>query len=482
MNDPAPAIPRSRRFSEDWLAVFLGITVLCVSMVSVWVAHGDELTQTAEQIAASTDKSEVKKLTKGAASLSPLKPWVNKPQEWTSSPVEALSAKGKSIVPGIFGAGGILLVLFAVGIVLRGENLQRFAGAFVVVFLLSVLAYLLASQSVIHHYNLEYALWALLVGLLISNIIGTPAWLKPAVRTEFYIKTGLVLLGAEVLFGKLLALGLPGICIAWIVTPIVLVTTYLFGQYVLRIESRSLNMVISADMSVCGVSAAIATAASCKAKKEELSTAISMSLMFTVIMMMVMPAVVRATGMDPVIGGAWMGGTIDSTGAVAAAGELISPAAGDVAATIKMIQNVLIGVVSFCVAVYWVTFVERNENSTRPGLSEIWVRFPKFVLGFLAASIVCSLIAGAATGGVFGELFVSASTAATKGLRGWCFCLAFVCIGLETNFSELAKTLKGGKPLVLYVCGQSLNLALTLFMAWLMFDKVFPQAKAVLNQ
>ncbi len=134
------------------------------------------------------------------------------------------------------------------------------------------------------------------MGLLISNTIGTPDWIRPAVRTEFFIKTGLVLLGAEVLFSRLLALGVPGIFVAWIVTPIVLITTFWFGQKILRIDSPSLNMVISADMSVCGVSAAIATAAACKAKKEELTLAIGMSLSFTVVMMVLMPTVIQRWG------------------------------------------------------------------------------------------------------------------------------------------------------------------------------------------
>ena len=195
--------------------------------------------------------------------------------------------------------------------------------------------------------------WAILFGLLISNTIGTPNWVKPAVQTEYFIKTGLVLLGAEILFGKILSIGVPGIFVAWVVTPTVLISTFIFGQKVLKMESKTLNMTVSADMSVCGVSAAIATAAACRAKKEELTLAVGLSLVFTSIMMIVMPAIIKATGMDHVLGGAWMGGTIDATGAVAAAGAFLSERALYVAATIKMIQNVLIGVIAFGVAVYW---------------------------------------------------------------------------------------------------------------------------------
>ncbi|MCA9037398.1 MAG: putative sulfate exporter family transporter, partial [Planctomycetaceae bacterium] len=318
---------------------------------------------------------------------------------------------------------------------------------------------------------------ALLIGLLISNTIGTPAFMKPGVRTELYMKVGLVLLGAEVLFGKLLALGLPGVFIAWVVTPIVLISTFWFGQKVLKIGSPSLNMVISADMSVCGVSAAIATASACKAKKEELSTAIGISLAFTVVMMVVLPQVIKMAGLDPIVGGAWIGGTIDSTGAVGAAGAMLGEEAEVVATTIKMIQNILIGVVAFCVAVYWVTFVERTPD-TKPDVTEIWRRFPKFILGFLAASIVMSIISERVDGG--STMVKTVIDGSTKGLRGWCFCLAFVSIGLETEFKTLLRFFKGGKPLVLYICGQTLNLCLTLFMSWLMFKVVFPRAADVL--
>jgi uncharacterized membrane protein YadS len=361
-----------------------------------------------------------------------------------------------------------------------GQRVGTFPLAFLIVFLLAVLAFVLAGQKVIKHYNLEYALWALLVGLIISNTIGTPGWLRPAVRTEFYIKTGLVLLGAEVLLNRLLSLGVPGVFVSWVVTPIVLISTYIFGQRVLRIKSRSLNMVISADMSVCGVSAAVATAAACRAKREELSLAVGLSLSFTVIMMVVMPAVIQAIEMGPVLGGAWIGGTIDSTGAVAAAGGMLGDTALAVAVTIKMIQNILIGAIAFGVAVYWVTCVDRQSNQQRPSLMEIWRRFPKFVLGFLAASILFSTIAA---DGPEGNAIVSAVLSGTsETLRGWFFCFAFVSIGLETNFRELRQFMTGGKPLVLYLCGQSLNLLLTLAMAWLMFEKVFPDAASSLAQ
>lgn len=151
-----------------------------------------------------------------------------------------------------------------------------------------------------------------------------------------------------------------------------------------------------------------------------------------------------------------------------------------VAATVKMIQNILIGVAAFGVAVYWVTRVERAAGGTRPSVLEIWHRFPKFILGFVAASVVFSWLAGSSAEGerVVDAVLGHSSTT----MRSWFFCLAFVSIGLETNFRESAASMKGGKPLVLYVVGQTFNLCLTLLMAWLMFEKVFPHAADVLQK
>ena len=240
-------------------------------------------------------------------------------------------------------------------------------------------------------------------------------------------------------------------------------------------------MVISADMSVCGVSAAVATSAACKAKKEELSLAIGLSLMFTVVMMVVMPAVIQGLGLNPIVGGAWMGGTIDATGAVVAAGTALGDEGATVAATVKMIQNILIGVVAFGVAYYWTTRIEntdtRVENtnkSERVSLVEIWKRFPKFILGFVAASFIFSIIYAASSSGP--EIVNATVKGSTKTLRGWFFCLAFVSIGLDTNFWTLRKYLGRGKPVILYLVGQTLNLVLTFTMAYLMFEVFFQGA------
>ena len=140
-----------------------------------------------------------------------------------------------------------------------------------------------------------------------------------------------------------------------------------------------------------------------------------------------------------------------------------------------MIQNLLIGATAMAVAVYWTRWVEPQEsgNKVNVGVGEIWKRFPKFVLGFVAASVLCSVLFALS---YYGEIWVGAATdGVTKQLRVWLFCLAFLSIGLETNFRELMPYLRSGKPLVLYLCGQALNLLLTFIMAWLTFGWLFKE-------
>lgn len=373
-----------------------------------------------------------------------------------------------------------LALFFGIGKTIMGESFGKFFVGFFFIFILAVLAYMAETQALMKHWGFGFPLWAIVFGMLISNTVGTPKWVAPAVQTEYYIKTGLVLLGAEILFSKMLAIGKPGIFVAWICTPITLILTYWFGQKIIKMPSKTLNITISADMSVCGVSAAIATAAACRAKKEELTLAIGLSMIFTAVCMVGQPAFAKLVGMPEILAGAWMGSTIDSTGAVAAAGAFYGQKALYVAATIKMIQNVLIGVTAFCVAVYWCARVDCAPGQT-VSWWEIWYRFPKFVLGFIAASIVFSLMFNS-LGGDYSTAMIDHGVLRgfTKLLREWFFALAFTSIGLETNFQEFKPHFKGGKPATLYIFGQTFQLALTLLVGYIMFYLVFPEITASL--
>ncbi len=396
-------------------------------------------------------------------------------------------AKAYNQIGYLIGLGVFFCFFFGIPMIFMGTPFKKFALGFVFVYGMTILAWFFSYQATMKHYGIGYAFWAIFLGMLVSNTVGTPKWATPAIQTEYYIKTGLVLLGAKILFEKIITIGTAGIFVAWVVTPTVWLTTYWFGQKIIKMPSKRLNAVICSDMSVCGVSAAIAAASACRAKKEELTLAVGLSLVFTAIMMIVMPAVIK--GVFPVdkqmvLGGAWMGGTIDASGAVAAAGAFLGEKALYVAATIKMIQNVLIGVIAFFLALYFTTKVEVEETGAKVGLSEIWFRFPKFVLGFIAASLIFSMLYSGYNAETNGLGRAMIDKGAVKGMsdlfRKWFFTMSFVSIGLATNFRELRHHFKGGKPLILYVFGQSLNLVLTLVMAYIMFYLVFPELTATI--
>jgi len=408
-------------------------------------------------------------------------PKVPKIGSWTDSPLNVfLIIKDGVVVGNIYAP--LLILMIGLGLLtalaiafMKTENVMKYLTGFIFIFMMACLAYWIANQVNVKYWGLSYAMWALILGLLISNTIGTPGWLKAGAKTELFIKIGLVLLGAEVLFKKILSLGPPGLMVAWIVTPVVIIFMYKFGRDLLKMKNLHLVIIIACATSVCGVSAAIAAAAACMAKKEDLTLAVGMTLIFTVLMMFFMPLGIKYMGMNDILGAAWMGGTIDSTGAVVAAGSMLGPNAEKVAAVVKMIQNVLIGVVAFAIALYWVTVVDRAPDH-KPNLMEIWYRFPKFVIGFVAASLLFSFIMVPTHGGDFKLVETAYINPVTKVLRGWFFCLAFIAIGLESNFKDLVSRMERGKPMVLYAVGQSFNLVLTLIVAYLAFMVLFPNA------
>ncbi|MCF0200373.1 MAG: putative sulfate exporter family transporter [Bacteroidales bacterium] len=363
----------------------------------------------------------------------------------------------------------VLGVLFTLGAKLMGESVRKYIPAFIGLFVISLIVRWVSAEYTLNRY-LEWAFWALLIGLLISNTIGTPNWLKPAVKTEFYIKTGLVIMGFSVLFSNIAKFGLYGLGIAWIVTPIVIIFMYWLGTKVFKMDNKPLVITLASATSVCGTSAAIATGAAAKAKKEDLSLAISVSIIFTILMMVFEPMIIRACGMSELMGGALIGGTVDSTGAVVVAGTALGETAQKAAVLVKSIQNILIGFIAFFVAVFFTTKVD-NSGAEKVGASEIWVRFPKFIIGFFVASLVASFIIQPAYGGET----VGAINKVLDQFKNWAFVLAFTSIGLDTNFRTIIKQMQGGKVLWLYIVGQLFNIALTFFAVWLLLSGVlFP--------
>lgn len=387
---------------------------------------------------------------------------------WSDNIADALPL---DLVPQLLllGLSLALVSSIAVGTIKKsGKEMKKFLTGFPLIFVLAVLAYIFGNQASLKHYGFSDVIWALVFGLVISNVFGKPKWLVPALRTELFIKIGLVLMGAEILFNRILTLGVYGLGVAWIVTPIVIFAMYQYGIRGLKMKNKSLVATISACTSVCGVSAAIATGAATKAKKEEVSMAISISLIFTVIMMIGEPLLIKWLNLSEAVGGAWIGGTVDSTGAVVVAGSMVGPLAMEIAAVVKMLQNVLIGLVAFVFAMIFAV-QEQNQLRQRPKVAEIWHRMPKFIIGFVLASIVFSFVLIP----LMGQESVDEILTVTAALRKWLFTLAFVSIGLDSRISDLAKMCKGGKPIILYVVGQTFNLLLTLLAAWIFFSGKF---------
>ena len=360
----------------------------------------------------------------------------------------------------------VLCALFTLGVKLQGESVKKYIPAFLCLFVIALVVRFVSAEFTLNRY-LEWAFWALLIGLLISNTVGVPDWLKPAIKTEFYIKTGLVIMGFSVLFSNIAKFGLYGLGIAWIVTPIVILFMWWLGTKVLKIDNKPLVITLASATSVCGTSAAIATGAASGAKKDDLSIAISISIIFTILMMVFEPMIIKAVGMSQLMGGALIGGTVDSTGAVVLAGNALGPEAEQAAVLVKSIQNILIGFIAFFVAVFFATRVEKTSEK-KVGAGEIWKRFPKFIIGFFVASLVASFLIQP----IFGGDQVSAINKVLDQYKNWAFVLAFTSIGLDTNFKELAKQMHGGKVLWLYIIGQVFNIALTLFAVWFLLSGV----------
>ena len=425
--------------SEDWLAVWIGFIIISFGCISVLTGAFDF----------------------SATKFSTWHLWEN-----VAERKELLSQFTGAFWVKLLRTFLVLAVLFTAGVKLQGGKIKEYLPAFAVLFVLAVIVRLVSAEFTLNRY-LEWAFWALIIGLAISNTVGVPAWLRPAIRTEFYIKTGLVVMGFSVLFSNIAKFGLYGLGIAWVVTPIVIIFMWWFGTTVLKIDNKPLVITVASATSVCGTSAAIATGAAAGAKKNDLGVAISISIIFTILMMVFEPMIIKAVGMTPLMGGALIGGTVDSTGAVVLAGNALGPEGEQAAVLVKSIQNILIGFIAFFVALFFTTKVENNSGA-KVGASEIWTRFPKFIIGFFVASLVASFIIQP----LAGSDEVKAINSVLSQYKNWAFVLAFTSIGLDTNFRSIIKQMHGGKVLWLYIVGQLFNIVLTFFAVWLLLSGV----------
>lgn len=371
----------------------------------------------------------------------------------------------------------IALVVLYIGNRLLSRPLKGLFWSFVVVFALSLLAQLIAKIPSVKYYGFEAVFFSVIFGLIVRNCIRIPEWLKPAIQGEFFIKIGVVCLGATILFRDFVTSGVAGILQACIVVSGV----WMFAFWLSRraaVEERA-AMTLASGVTICGVSACIATGGVTKVQERYLSYIISVVLIVAVPMIYLMPLLAKwivpllteDVAVQSEIMGAWIGGTIDTTSGVAAASEMVGDEANKTAMIVKATQNVLIGVVAFCIATYLAS-KGGNGRLHRPSVRLVWEKFPKFVVGFIVASLVFSLLQ---SNHIFPDWEAKklAETSMAKTFSTFFFSLAFVCIGMDTRLKDIVSR-ENRNILYAFLGAQCFNIVVTLLVAWLMFGIVKP--------
>ena len=372
----------------------------------------------------------------------------------------------------------IALVLLYVGNKLLSRPLRGLFWSFVVVFAVSMLAQLTAKIGFIKNLGFEAVFFSVIFGLIIRNLFHIPEWLKPAIQGEFFIKIGVVCLGATILFRDFLAAG----SLALIQGCVVVFCVWMFAFFLSKkmgVDERS-GMTLSSGLSICGVSACITAAGVASTDGKKLSYIVSVVLIIVVPMIYLMPylakLIVPLLTDDPTvqaqIAGAWIGGTVDTTSGVGAASAIYSDEANKIAMIVKATQNVLIGVVAFFIALYLSSKSAGDGKLHRPSLKIVWDKFPKFVLGFVLASALFSLLQSYE---IFPDYAAKklVETSMAKNFSGFFFSLAFVCIGMDTRLKDIVSK-ENRNILYTFLGAQTFNIIFTFFVAWLLFGIVKP--------
>ncbi|MFT3835148.1 MAG: putative sulfate exporter family transporter [Micropruina sp.] len=311
--------------------------------------------------------------------------------------------------------------------------------------------------------SIEFPIYAIVLGLL-GNLVLTSTGLRdrllPGFRTEFFIKTGLVLLGASINFAVIVRAAGPAIAQAvLLITFVFFFTWWVAGR--LGVEDR-LRALLSSAVSICGVSAAIAAAGAVKAKKEDLAYTASLVIVFALPAIFLVPWLAGLLGLSDAVTGAWIGGNIDTTAAVTAAGTLAGEQPLQIATIVKVTQNALLGVAAILLTLYFTLRVDRGSSEQRPGAAAVWQRFPKFVLGFLAASVIATIYSASVPAAVS-----SATVGVANDLRTWFLIFAFISIGLEFNAASIRRF--GWRPVAAFGAATVANLVIGLGLSLLLF-------------
>lgn len=294
--------------------------------------------------------------------------------------------------------------------------------------------------------NIEYVLWAIVIGLLISNTLTVPKVFEPGIATyEFWLKAGIVLLGARFVVGDVAKLG--GISLALVVIEIAGSLALMTALGKLFKLSPKLTNLLAVGSAICGVSAIIAAKGAIEADDEDSSFAIAAILALGAIALVAFPLIGHALHMSDNAYGLWAGLAVDNTAEATAAGALFSDAAGRLAVLAKTCRNAMIGFVVLAYAIQWAKRGQAADVENKGRF--LWEKFPKFVLGFLLISLLVSA-----------HLFNKDQVSNLANLSRWAFLLTFAGVGLRTNFRQMSK--QGLRPFVVGALGEILIAALTL--------------------
>ncbi len=351
----------------------------------------------------------------------------------------------------------VFTAVFSLAVKILGHKLSEFIPGFAIIFLVSILVSIFGSWEWAKKYNLEAPLVALGLGMLISNTMPIPKWFEAALRTEFYVKVGIVLLGATLPFTKIVQAGPIAFTQATVIAVTTFLSIYWAGTKLFGLDRR-FAATLGAGGSICGVSASIAIGGAVKAEKQHVSIAISLVVVWAVIMIYALPILINIFGIPAGPAGAWIGTSefADAAGIAAAA------AIGDEAITTFTLMKVVgrdmfVGIWCFLLALISITKWEKREDGTKPDAAEIWYRFPKFVLGFFVASALLTVILAGQDAAVASQI-TSDVISPVKTLRTWAFVFCFLAIGLTTRFKELTSV--GWKPFAAFTTGVLINVPL----------------------
>lgn len=360
---------------------------------------------------------------------------------------------------GLFSLWAFFAVVFGVAVRIMGYNLGKFLAGYTVLYVLSIIVNALAMNMAMKDW-MEGPLLALLVGIVLGNIVKLPQWFQEALRTEFYVKTGIILMGAMLPFTIILKAGPLAMLQATIVSVVTFTSIFLAATRLFGLDPR-LGACLGAGGSICGVSAAIAIGGACRAEKDQVSVSISLVVIWAVVMIILLPIWAKALHMAAGAAGAWIGTSefADAAG-FAAAASVGDERAIKTFTLMKVVgRDMFVGIWALIVAFLSVTVWEKKKAAQAEKLNygEVWNRFPKFVIGFFIASIFTTmLIAGLDP--KTGASYSNDALGIVKNLRGWAFTWTFLSIGLTTRFREL--TSFGWKPLLAFTIGVAINVPL----------------------